>query len=55
MPAKMDRCVTKVTKSFVDKYVKKNGKQPSAKKRKEFKSSAYGVCTNVGKKEGWFD
>ena len=53
MPAKFDRCVTQVKKSFVDKYVKKNGKQPSAKKKKEFSSSAFAVCTKVGAKQGW--
>lgn len=46
MPAKLDRCVTQVKKRFVDKYVKDNGKQPSAKKKKEFESSAWGICRN---------
>ena len=53
MPVKLDRCVTQVKKSFVDKYVKKNGKQPGEKKKKEFASSAYAVCTKVGKDKGW--
>lgn len=53
MPAKLDRCVVQVKKSFIDKYVKKNGKQPSAKKKKEFTSRAFAVCTKVGKDKGW--
>jgi hypothetical protein len=53
MPKKLDRCVVRVTRSFVDKYVKKNNKQPSAKKKKEFTSSAFGICTKVGKDKGW--
>jgi hypothetical protein len=55
MPAKFDRCVTQVKKSFADKYVKENGKQPGAKKKKEkeISSRAFAVCTKVGKEQGW--
>ena len=44
MPAKLDRCVVKVKKRFVDKYVKDNGKQPSDKKKDEFEDNAWGIC-----------
>ena len=44
MPAKLDRCVTKVKKRFVDKYVKEHGKQPSEAQLKKYESSAWGIC-----------
>ena len=53
MPAKLDRCVTKVKKSFVDKYVKKNGKQPSVKLKKKYENSAWAICKAEEKDRDW--
>ena len=54
MPAKLDRCVTGVTKSLTDKYVKKNHKQPDKAKKAKIKQSAYAICTAQGNDSGWF-
>ena len=43
-PAKLDKCVSKVTDKLVKQYKKKNGKAPSKKKRKELVSSAWAIC-----------
>ena len=53
MPAKLDRCVTKVKKSLTDKYVTANGKRPDEKKKAQIKQSAFAICTAEGKKRGW--
>jgi hypothetical protein len=43
-PQKLDDCVSQVKQSLVEKYKKRNGKSPSAKKMKEIESKAWGIC-----------
>jgi len=43
-PAKLDRCVSRVTTQLVSEYRNKNGKAPSAKKRRELESRAWAIC-----------
>jgi predicted metal-dependent hydrolase len=43
-PAKLDKCVEKVTKQLVDKFKDKNNKSPSKTQLKKLKSSAWAIC-----------
>lgn len=48
--AKLERCVSDVLAKKVSDFKKKNGKAPSADKRKEMRSSAFAICTAQGLK-----
>lgn len=43
-PAKLDRCVSRVTNEKVASYKKKNGKAPDAAAKKKIVSSAWAIC-----------
>jgi hypothetical protein len=43
-PPKLDRCVNRVKKELVAEFHEKNGKEPSAKKRRELESKAFAIC-----------
>ena len=48
--AKLDSCVSQVKKSEIDKFVKDNGREPTAEEKKNMESSAFAICTkSVGK------
>lgn len=45
MPEKLDRCVKKVLKQKVAKFVKDNNKQPNKDQKSKMRQSAFAICT----------
>jgi hypothetical protein len=43
-PAKLDRCVRRVYRDLLRRYVKRTGKQPSEKQKDKLRSSAWAIC-----------
>jgi len=44
LPPKLERCIRKVTRSEIKKFVKEHGRQPNEKERKEINSKAWRIC-----------
>ncbi len=45
MPQKLERCVAKVLKQKIAKFVKDNGQQPTKSQKSKMRQSAYAICT----------
>lgn len=43
-PAKLDRCVKQVYKQLLNRFRKRNDKEPSEKQKDKMRSSAWGIC-----------